>query len=264
MLRELSEEVRVTLKDRLRDVRHVVRQHRLDGAPPRGLLPRPPFPVPGIEDLLGHAVNAFDDAMTFAQALVPVDRPAPEAGARARSFTFYFQPGDDEEAFAGARGFRRDLYYLARNVVAKQGIAGVRIHEADLAAVHTAMRERHAGHLAALGAEAPWPQRVSAGAALCSALLIELLDHRPLRFDDEAAARPADARRRLEILCLAPVVLACGFATVDPEAAQEPDLVDIAILATEARIDRILAACSETDTLGELTRLFATLLAHLP
>ena len=72
MLRQISEEVRVNLKDRLRDVRQGVRQLRHDGRPsPQNAQARSPFPISEIEGLLGHAVSAFDDAMSAAESLVP-------------------------------------------------------------------------------------------------------------------------------------------------------------------------------------------------
>lgn len=260
MLREISEEVRVALKDRLRDVRRVIRQNRHDSArsPAARLgerfpLPRPPFPAPGVEDLVGHAVSAFDDAMTLAERLVPIERPEAAGGVRPRSFAFYFRAGESRE---GARAFRRDLYYLARSVLAKRGVADARIGEAELADVHAVMRERHGALIAALSADRPWPQRVSAASAFCAALLVELLDHRPIRFDGDG--------RGLEILCLASVVLACGFVTVEPGAEREPGLDDLAILAAEARLDRIVPACRGADGQEELMRIFAVLLAHVP
>jgi hypothetical protein len=44
----------------------------------------------------------------------------------------------------------------------------------------------------------------------------------------------------------------------------EPDMLEIAILAVDARIERIQAAFNGKDAQGDLTALFATLLAHLP
>lgn len=263
MLREISEEMRVALKDRLRDVRHVIRQHRHDGgcSPVARLgerlrLPHAPAPMRGVEDLLGHAVSAFDDAMSIAEKLVPVERPAAAAGGAARSFEVYFRDPD------GARAFRRDLYYLSQTVLAKRGVPGARIHEAELSAAHAAMRERRSGLIAQLSQPQGRPQRVSTASALCAALLGELLERRPIRFDG-GAQRPQPVQT-LEILCLTPVVLACGFATVEAGAQEEPDLIDLTILAAEARLDRIVPACRGADAREELERIFAMLLAHLP
>lgn len=263
MLREISEEVRVTLKDRLRDARHMIRQHRHGGghSPITSLgerlpLPRPPLPTREIDGLLGRAVSAFDDAMSLAEKLAP--RPGHPESAQARSLAFYF--ADDRHA--GKRAFRRDLYHLARQVLAGRRIADARIHEVGFASVHAAMHARHGALLAGLSDGLDWSQRISAASATCAALLVELLDHRPLRFD-----RPGltpEEERTLEVLCLTPLVLACGFATVEPEAQPDPDLMELTILATDARLDRILPACRGANSQEDLTRLFAVLLAHLP
>ena len=264
MLREISEEVRVALKDRLRDARQVIRQHRHDGGyspmarvGERLNLPQPPFAVRGVDSLLGHAVSVFDDAMTLAEKFVPIERPAVAEAAFARSFAVYFRDGSE-----GGRAFRRDLYYLAAAVLAKRGISGARIHEAELASVHAAMSERHGAELSTLSSAHGWAERVAAGSTLCASLLTELLDHRPIRFEDGSV--PRDSARTLEILCLTPVVLTCGFATVDPDAARDADLIDLTILATDARLDRIEPACRGPEGREELARIFAMLLAHLP
>ncbi|MEO3388375.1 hypothetical protein [Mesorhizobium sp. CAU 1741] len=264
MLREISEEVRVALKDRLRDARQVIRQHRHDGghSPMARVgehlkLPHPPLPVRGVESLLGHAVSAFDDAMTVAERFVPIDRAAGVGRNSARSLDIYFR-GRDE----GSRAFRRDLYYLAATVLAARGITGARIHETELASVHAAMKGKHGAELAALDGAHGWSERVAAGAVLCASLLTELLDHRPIRFEDGSV--PNESIRTLEILCLTPIVLTAGFATVDADAAREADLLDLTILATDARIDRIEPACRGPEGQQELTRIFAMLFAHLP
>lgn len=259
MLHEISEEMRVALKDRLRDMRHVIRQHRHDGRHPASALLADRLPLPraqGVDELLGHAVSAFDDAMTLAEKLVPVGRSRP--GRPRHGFAAYFAGRD------GVRAFRRDLYSLARLVLARRGIADARIHESDLAAVHASLGQRHGALIASLSAQQGWVERVSAASALCAAILVELLDHRPIRFDIGMATPAAGSLRELEILCLAPVVLACGFAAVEPEAANEPDLIGLAILATEARLERIVAASRGVDSQEELARIFAVLLAHLP
>lgn len=250
MLHEISEEMRVALKDRLRDVRHAIRLHRHDSGNNESL-PRPQ----GVDDILGHAVSAFDDAMTLAERLVPVGRSSTQ-GRPAHGFAAYFSGRD------GVRAFRRDLYSLARLVLARRGIADARIHESELAAVHAALCQRHAALIASLPARQGWVDRVSTASALCAAILTELLDHRPIRFD--VGTRTAGSARELEILCLAPAVLACGFAAVEPEIGDEPDLIGLAILATEARLERIVAASRAADGQDELARIFAVLLAHLP
>jgi hypothetical protein len=267
MLREISEEVRVNLKDRLRDVRHVVRRHRHDSAaaptreaPARA---RAPFPLREIEDLLGHAVSAFDDAMGMAQTLVP--RTVSGNARTAKGFTVYFPPGGRDQ-LAAERAFRRDMYDLARTVLARRNLSGVLVHEADFVAVHAAMRRRHGQLLATLGSAGGWTDKISLAAQLGAALLVELLAHKPLNIAPArlTSASPGELDRGDAIACLAPVALACSLANVDPDGSAEPDLVDMAILATDARIERVRQACESPDPQGELTSLFAMLLAHLP
>lgn len=261
MLREISEEVRVNLKDRLRDVRQAIRQRRHDSAPAASARrPGEPFPIREIEGLLGHAASAFDDAMTAAEVLVPRERPGEAA---AKGFDAYFPARRGRLPLAGERTFRRDMYYLARAVLARKGFDG-RVHEANFAAVHAAMRSRRGELLARLGQEPGWTGQISLTAALCAALLIEFLRHQPLHF---AGGVPSEARQTdqsREISCLAPIALACGLATVAEDAPPPSELLDIAILATEARLDRIAPACGDYDAIDELTAVFATLLAHLP
>lgn len=258
MLHEISEEMRVALKDRLRDVRHAIRLRRHDGPRPlaTGLADRLPLPRPqGVDDVLGHAVSAFDDAMTLAERLLPVAAAAAQ-GRPAHGFAAYFA------GRGGVRTFRRDLYSLARLVLARRGIADARVYESELAAVHASLVQRHAALIASLSTRQGWVDRVSTASALCAAILTELLDHRPIRFD--VGGEAVVSARELEVLCLAPAVLACGFVAVEPEAGNEPDLIGLAILATEARLERIVAASRAADGQEELARIFAVLLAHLP
>lgn len=265
MLREISEEVRVALKDRLRDMRHVIRQLRHDGphSPMAALgerlpLPRPPVPAREIDGLLSHAASAIDDAMSIAEKFAPIERPAPSEGVQARSLAFYFGP----DGHTGARAFRRDLYYMAGRVLAGRRITDARVHEAGFSAGHAAMRARHGALIAGLSGNLDWSQRISAASAVCAALLKELLDQRPLRFDRPGLA--ASDMRALELSYLTPLVLACGFATVEPNAEPDPDLLELTLLATEARLDRILPACRNAQGEEELARLFAVLLVCLP
>lgn len=265
MLREISEEIRINLKDRLRDVRHVVRRHRHDSAANPARQPDEPAipsPLRGIEGLLGRAASVFDDAMSIAETLVPHERPS-EAEAT-KGFTTYFPP-EGQSSLAGERAFRRDIYYLVKAVLARRRIEGALIHEAALTAAHAALRRRHADLIAELGRREDWPDRVSLAAALSAALLLELLEQRPLNLAEATGPDGAAlSGRASEISCLAPVALATGLATFSADGTPEPDLLEISILACDARLDRIRPACDRDDPLGELTTVFATLLAHLP
>lgn len=264
MLREISEEVRVNLKDRLRDVRHIIRRHRHDSPAQQARqgdeAARPSFPIREIEGLLGHAASAFDDMMSMAETLVPRERSGRMNGLTPKPIGVYFASGD--AALTGERAFRRDMYALTKAVLAERKADSVRVREANFTAVHAAIERQHAELLKRLVRESDWAGRVALVAALSGALLVEFLNHDPLR-QDEAPTAAVGPGRTFAISCLAPVALAVGLASVDTSAKPEPDLLEIAVLATNARLDRILAACNGNDPLDELTTVFATLLAHL-
>ncbi len=272
MLREISEEVRINLKDRLRDVRHAIRQRRHDSGrapalPPAlalpGLAAPVALPLRGIEGLLGHAASAFDDAMTVAETFVPHQG---RAGAAPRPFAAYFPPKGRQDALAGERAFRRDMYYLVKAMLARRNAGADRLlHEASFAAVHAAVQKRHPGLVAALGRPAGGTERAAQVAEMCAALTLEFLLQRPLRLEaaDDAAKNPVEAEAALTLSLLAPIALACGLASM--EAADEPDAdpLETAAMAVEARLERIVAACRAPDPVAELTPIFAMLLFHL-
>jgi hypothetical protein len=264
MLRQISEDVRVNLKDRLRDVRHVIRQSRHDHArnaavEAEGRLP-PPSAAKGLEDLLGHAASVVDDAMSLAESLVPHERPASADAASVKSFDHYFRSNGRGFALDGERAFRRDMYYLAKAIATRKTTGAPRIYEASLAAAHAAMRKRHADLIAELDIAAEPDERVAVAAVLSAALLIELVEHRPIRFGESAQGRNLD----LEIRFLAPLALACGLATIGADDLPAADMLEITMLAADVRHDRVVQAYGKADRLGELTTVFAVLLAHLP
>jgi len=180
MLRQISEDVRVNLKDRLREVREIIRQSRHDGSGDASVVREatshlPPFPGKGIEGLLSHAASAFDEALSIAESFVPHERPIKVDGTTVKGLATYFPAGNEDRQLSAERLFRRDMYYLTKAVLAGLNIDNARIHEADFAAVHATMRKRHDDLLAALvapGAGLP------AIAATCSALLVECLNQR--------------------------------------------------------------------------------------
>ncbi|NGO50874.1 hypothetical protein [Allomesorhizobium camelthorni] len=264
MLRQISEDVRVNLKDRLRDVRHVIRQSRHDHARNAAVEAEgrnsPSSPAKGLEDLLGHAASVVDDAMSLAEALVPHERPASADAATVRSFEHYFRSNGRGPSLDGERAFRRDMYYLAKAIATRKTTGAPRIYEASLAAAHAAMRKRHADLIAELDIAAEPDERVAVAAVLSAALLIELVEHRPIRFGESAQGRNLD----LEVRFLAPLALACGLATIGVDDLPAADMLEITMLAADVRHDRIVQAYGKADRLGDLTTVFAVLLAHLP
>ncbi len=271
MLRHISEDVRVNIKDRLRDVRHVIRQGRHDSAD-KGNVWRevtrylPPLPVKGAEGILSHAVSAVDDALSIVESVVRPARGAGAGSAMPAGLRAYFPVGAIQRPTAEAeRRFRRDMYHLAKAVLAGLPVEAERIHEASFAAVHDAMVERHATTLSPLHEKVDQAGEVEPVAAVCAALLVELLNHRPIRFAETARrASRLDVPGDLDIRCLAPMALMCGLATLANDEAPDPDLVEIAILATDARHERFVLALCASDPVPELSKIYASLLTHLP
>lgn len=262
MLREISEEVRINLKDRLREMRHAIRRHRHDNAGP-GLPPLPggrtPFPLPEIEGLIGRAVSAFDDAMTMAETLMPHDG----GPVRPRSFDVYFRSGSD--ALKGERAFRRDMYYMAKAMLAHRKAVADPVQEAGFATVHAAMLRQHGDLLRPAEGEIGDTQRIARIAQLCAALSVELLRARPVRPHppEGGVANVLEAENMLAVSVLAPLALAPALAEAGAETDQGTDLLDMAAMAVEARLDRIVPACRAADPVAELTPIFAMLIFHL-
>ncbi|HEY6630752.1 MAG TPA: hypothetical protein VIZ90_04800 [Rhizobiaceae bacterium] len=267
MLRELSEDVRILVKDRLRDLRTIVRQHRHDNAPGR---PTPadareqPFPIREIEGFLGHAASAFDDVMSLAESLAPRNSlgGAPVAGPQ--PLQSYFRAAGDSP-IDGERAFRRDLYRLAKLVLLQKKLNDFRIGESEFAAVHGALEKRDAALIARLHAQTGRDERVSLVAALSSSLFVELVRRQPIKLPAPASDEQdaIDLGPTIATNCLASIAIACGLATLDMEGAAGPELMEIAVLAVDARADRIRAALDSGDQVQKLTPLFASLLTHL-
>lgn len=255
MLRNLSEEVVVNIKDRLRDVRHFVRASRHDnpGGPRRPPMAEPFAPPPEIERLLGRAASVVDDTLTIAEtvslSLLPIVRP--NDGARLHGFDTYFAAGAG--APEGERLFRRDLYAALKSWTREKGGAQP-LHEASFSQAHLAMRRKHQDLLAEMREAGP-ESRIDAVAAVAAATLVELLASQP--------AQP-EAGPHAGLQPLAPVVLAAGIATLSPSGMSDADLLEAAGMAVEARRDRIVRALEGADPVTDLATVFRALLAHLP
>ena len=140
-----------------------------------------------------------------------------------------------------------------------------RIRESDFAAVHGALEKRDAGLIARLHAEADRDERVSLVAALSSSLFVELVRQEPIKLPapDAEEQDTIDIGHMIAVNCLAAIAIACGLATLDMEGAAGPELMEIAVLAVDARADRIHAALGSDDQVKQLAPLFAGLLTHL-
>jgi hypothetical protein len=262
MLREISEDVRVRLKDRLRDLRSMVRERRHDHARVAGPLAETrdqSFPVREIEGILGHAVSAFDDVMTLAERFAPSRSPGGSMVFAPQPLQEYFRLQPDA-GLDGARAFRRDLYRLAKLALQQKHLAGFRIRESDFASVHDALEKNDASSIARLHSEMG-EERLPLVAGLTARLFVELVRHEPIRLaattDQQVPERSAAA-----VNSLAAIAIACGLATLDLEGAPGRELMEVATLAVDVRGERIGAAL-DMDRFDELNRLFEGLLAHL-
>lgn len=260
MLRSLSEEVVVNIKDRLRDIRHVVRASRHDnpGGPRRPPGTEPFSPPAEIERLLGRAASVVDDTLTMAEtvslSLLPIVRP--DDGARLHGFDIYFATGSSA-AVEGERLFRRDLYAALKAWSRQRSEAAPLLHEAGFSQAHLDIRRRYGELLAGMRAATP-DGKLEAVAAVAAAVLVELLLSQSL----SAGAETNEAYPTL--LPLAPVALAAGIATLSPSGLSDADLLEAAGLVVEARRERIVRALDGDDPVSDLTDIFRVLLAHLP
>lgn len=245
------------MKDRLRDLRSIVRQHRHDNLAGRPAVDPADQPLRGLEGFIGHAASAFDDAMTLAETITPLRALSGPAVAGPRPLQSYFRKGDGR--VEGGRAFRRDLYGLAKLALAQKGLHDLRILEGDFAAVHDALERSGAELIAGLHAETAGSERLSLVARLSAALFLELVRRAPIK----PAGPDMHVERGVTAGVLAAIAIASGLATLDMEGAPAPELMEIATLAVGARGDRILSALDGDGALGELTPLFESLLTHL-
>lgn len=245
MLRTLSDEIAVNLKDRLRDVRYVIRRARQSSRAPETSLPAP-------EALLGHAAGVMDTALTAAEAIsisIISSEPAKHHGApQMRSLSFYFGTGAE-----GARGFRSDMYYFLKGTMRRYGLENALIHEAAFSVIHGRLLRKHAELLRD-------PLKVAQALA---ALYLEALAESPVRLTSLEVSCDPENLRKAEVVGLAAACLACGLATVKPADLADIDPLESVFMVLEARYERLVDA-AETHDAKKLETLFATLIAHLP
>jgi hypothetical protein len=251
MIRDISNEIVVSLKDRLRDVRHLIRASR-QGANPV------PQNLPDI--LFGTAARAVDKALTAAEtisiSLVSQDPAAHSTTIEARSLDVYFQG----ETGKGEALFRRDAYYLTKRMLSVLGSSNALIHEATFSAVHTTMVRRHGARMLTAKREGG----LTDIAAICANLAVELQSHyhsEPLTLPAYHEAQPDT---ETEYLCFASIALAIGLATYADHEPGEERLVESALLALQARQDKFEQAIHGADRTDALSDLFTFLIPHLP
>ncbi len=248
MLRTLSDEIAVTIRDRLRDMRYVIRRTRAAARAPES---GPPTP----EALLGQAASVVDAALTAAEtislSLVSSEPSRHHSAPRMRAFGFYFAGGE------GARAFHGDMYYFLKEILRRHRIADALIHEAAFAAIHERMARKYRRLLVERTDEE------EAATATAAALFLDVMAERPVRLappDDEAGQC---GLLEAEITGAAAASLFCALSTVKPAEVAEADPLESILLAIGARYERLAAAAAMRDA-KKLEALFATLVAHLP
>jgi hypothetical protein len=247
MIRDFSNEIVVSLKDRLRDVRHLIRSNRQGVEPSPQNLP---------EILFGKAARVVDKALTTAEtisiSLVSQDPAAHNTTIEARGLDFYFP--------AGAAPFRRDAYYLTKRLLGMLGDDNALIHEATFSTVHAAMLRRHAARL-----QAAINNRGLNDIAMVSAILAcELQSHYSSSQWGLPALHEGQPDKLTLSLCFSSIALAIGLATYADHEPGEEKLVESALLALQARQDRFDATMEGPDRIQALSDLFAFLIPHLP
>ncbi|MDR6634578.1 hypothetical protein J2X72_003388 [Phyllobacterium sp. 1468] len=250
MIRDISSEIVVSLKDRLRDVRHLIRASRQD---------RKPVPQDLPDILFGKAARAMDKALTAAEtisiSLVSQDPAAHSTTIEARGLDVYF-PAD---ASKGESLFRRDVYYLTKRLLNVLGSRNALIHESTFTSVHAAVIRRHGALL--VGAK---DGDLNGIAEACARLAMELQSqyqsaHLPL--PGYGGQQP---RLNTQYLCFSAIALAIGLATYADHEPDDERLVESALLALQARGDKFDQAIGASDKVKALSDLFAFLIPHLP
>ncbi|MEJ5081557.1 hypothetical protein [Ochrobactrum sp. MYb379] len=261
MLRILSEEIAVNLKDRLREVRYMIRRNRDESLRADQASSRP-GEIVSPELLLGHAASMMDKALTTAEtisiSLISSDPNVHSSTPHVKSLAIYF--GGSAE---GVRAFRKDMYYLTKEVLRRHQLQNVLIQEAIFVTVHDRLARNHAVLLKNVFAAEAGENRLAATAKVITAIFTQLLLERPVRFISMEGHCDPQALRQFEVSCFAAVSLACGLMTLKPADLAGIDPLESAILALDVRQERLMLAAENNDQ-SQLDGLFQTLLAHLP
>lgn len=261
MLRILSEEIAVNLKDRLREVRYMIRRNRQESLQAEQSSTRPGDRV-SPELLLGHAASVMDKALTTAEtisiSLISSNPEVHKSAPHVKSLSVYFGVGAE-----GARGFRKDMYYLTKEVLRRHQLQNVLIQEATFVTVHAKMKRKHGSLLKSVFSSEAGDMKIAATARAVAAMFLELLENRPVRFISMDGYCDPQALRRFETMCFAAVGVACGLATAKAADLADVDPLESAILALDIRHDRLMQAAEDRDE-AQLDILFRTFIAHLP
>ncbi|MCO4315888.1 hypothetical protein M8997_001720 [Phyllobacterium sp. 21LDTY02-6] len=243
MLRDIPGDVVVGLKDRLRDMRHIIRASRKEEANSVGELP---------EMVVGTVARIMDKAFTAAESvsisLVSRDPSAHAGTVSPASIQDYFPPF----AAAGRARFQRDMYYLTKTTMRALGVPNALVHEQHFGDIHSNMVRRHA----ALTQRAVGGDAAAIGRA-CGHLAMQLQE-------DSGVTALGRQQADLRLLCNASIALGVGIATFAGRQSAVEMPVESALLALRARPERLSEAYRAKDPALALGTLFASLIPHLP
>lgn len=265
MIRDISDDIATNIKDRLREFRYMIRRNRSDNITNRRLeassTSGPDQSVLDAPDIiLGHAARVMDKALTKAEnislSLLSGDPSIHHSAPDVRSIAVYFSAG-----FDGQHAFHRDMYYLTKEILRRRHADNMLIHETAFAAIHASVNRNHRD----LIRDVLQANTIEATARLCTALLTEMIAENPVRFADGRKVLPetAQAIRNRDITGFASICLACGLATAKAADMEGVNNLESALLAIEARTDRLVAAFDASNK-AALDALFGTLISHLP
>lgn len=253
MLRDVSDDMALHLKDRLRDVRDFLRMYRHDHQRET----RSRQAVSDIEKLLGRAVSVVDDTLTLAESTSRTMLLGSEGNELVlRPLTDYFVPDPME----GERAFRRQMYQFAKAFAGKLDNTEIPvIRETLFTGAHESVRQRQGHALLALR-NTKAPETVLTPLANVMAHLLQEICSRSM---NEAVAHATPASEESCIRVFTPGVLASGLAILD-DGLTVHNLLDIATLAVSARRERMARSLRADQPIADLTRIFENLLRHLP
>lgn len=246
MLRSLSREVAVGLRDQMREVRHLVRANRHDSGRFAGGRAGPP--APEIERLMSHAASFIDDTLTMAHTVLPIGRTE---RATLHGYDAYFSGAD------GARAFRHDVYSAFKALMRERDTNPRPVHEMRLARAYDAIRKTHPTMISALAA-AQGQERLRAIADMAAATLLALIEAEAFE------PAPDTSRNDIDLRPIVAVVLAIGLATLQHRGVSDRELLESSAVAADSRHERISRAMRGQDPLRDLAAIFEPLLAVLP
>ncbi len=250
MHQDIPNDIAVSIKDKLRGLRYALRRtrHGQNETAEPAILP---------DIVLNRAAHvaatvmdkAFSTAENISISLVSDNPSIHDTAPDVQGLSFYFTSGQE-----GQRAFHRDMYYLTKAVLRRNKAENVLIQEAVFMSVYNHMKQRYSTDIARL--HDPKTDVIQQTARLCTALFQEILRQQPVR-------QSSSLSEQALISGFAAISLACGLATAKPVDMENIDNLESALLAVEARGERILESLHNKDE-AALQKLFATLIFHLP